>query len=144
MKRAGDKRARDRGELTLPPISEAEVTAQVVAAARLLGLNLERRNTGGAHFADRYVTFGEEGDPDWECTLPGGRRCGIEIKRPGKRPTEAQMKKLRQLNADGAVGLWTDDAEAFLRLMPYLISGQCRVEIDDEGIPWVTDERRAE
>jgi hypothetical protein len=124
-----------------PPVpTEAEVTAQVLEAAAMLGLKMERRNVGGmVNPKGQYVTFGEEGDPDWECTLPGGRRCRIEIKRAGKRPTPEQLAKLREVNAMGGVGLWTDDAARFLRLMPIVIAGG-RVEIDERGIPWVTDE----
>lgn len=121
-----------------PRPTEAEVTAQVLEAARMLGLALERRNVGGMYRGDRYIAFGEKGDPDWECTLPGGRRCLIEIKRPGERPTPQQLAKLRRLNEQGGVGLWVDSGEAFLRLMPVVIAGGF-VEIDDDGIPWVCD-----
>jgi len=135
------RRNKPPGDLPgLPPPTEAEVSAQVVEAARLLGLVLERQNTGGAHFGDRYVKFGLKGNPDWIATLPGGRRLGLEIKRPGKRPTPEQMARLRALNEAGAVGLWTDDASKFFELMPHIISGRCRVEFDSADTPWITDE----
>jgi hypothetical protein len=123
----------------IPPITEAEVSAQVVEAARMLGLTLERRNVGGmTNASGRHVAFGEQGDSDWECTLPGGRRCLIEIKRPGKRPTPEQLEKLRRVNELGGVGLWVNDGPTFLRLMPIVIAGGF-VAIDDAGIPWVCD-----
>ena len=127
----------------LPPPTEAEVAAQVVAAARLLGLTLQRRNVGGMYNPrGQYVAFGEPGDPDWEGTLPGGsgRRVAIEIKAPGKRPTPIQLARLRELAAAGAVAFWTDCPVRFHRAMTLLIGGGHHVEIDSDGIPWVTDE----
>ena len=115
-----------------PPISEAEVSQQVREAAQMLGLKLERQNTGGLKVAGRYVAFGEQGDPDYRATLPGGRRLGLEIKRPGQRPTPGQMAKLRALNEEGAVGLWVDDSIKFLLWMREILWG-ARVEIDEWG-----------
>ena len=92
----------------------------------------------------QYVAFGEEGDPDFEATLPGGsgKRLAVEIKRPGERPTPEQLAKLRALNEAGAVGLWTDCPLRFHRAMTLILQGGYHIEIDDDGIPWVTDEDR--
>jgi hypothetical protein len=120
----------------LPDTTEAEVAAQVVAAFAMLGIKLERQNTGGADFGGRHVQFGEKGDPDYRATLPGGRRLGLEIKRPGKRPTPEQLAKLHELNRLGGVGLWTDDGGQMLKLLPRLIAGGW-AEIDEDGTPYI-------
>jgi hypothetical protein len=119
-----------------PEITEAEVAAQVVEAFAMLGVTLERQNTGGASYGDRHVRYGKPGDPDYRATLPGGRRLGLEIKRPGRRPTPEQFARLRELNAQGAVGLWTDDSAKILKLLPRLIAGGW-AEIDEDGTPYI-------
>ena len=129
--------------------TEAEVTQQVVAACQILGFEIKRQNVGGSHFPNadgstRYVAFGEAGDPDWTGVLPFGRALGLEIKRPGERPRPEQLAKLRQLNAQGGVGLWVDDAAIFLRLFPRIIAGGW-IEIDEDGTPFAcwNDEEKA-
>lgn len=126
-------KAKKKPAPAIPEMTEAEVTMQIIEASHMLGLVLERQNTGGTHYGDRYVSYGEPGDSDWRATLPGGRRFALEIKRPGKRPTPEQLAKLRELNAQGGVGLWTDDAEKFLRLMPWIMSGKGWAEVDEDG-----------
>lgn len=135
-----------------PPVpTEAETTEQVVAAFRMLGMELKRRNVGGAAFPNadgstRYVAFNEADDADWSGVMPfTGKALEVEIKRPGERPRPGQLAKLRKLNAQGGVGLWVDDAEVLPRLFPRVIAGGW-IEIDDDGTPyacWNTPEDRA-
>lgn len=130
----------------LPAETEAEIVDQVLDACKILGLAIERPNTGAAVYqgtdgSKRHVRFGEAGDSDFRGTLPGGRRLGLEIKRPGQKPTPEQYRKLHQLNEAGAVGMWTDAPDLFLKYMPVVIAGG-RAEIDEAGICWITDEPR--
>jgi hypothetical protein len=136
----------------IPGRTEKQVTAAVLDAAACLGIKLERRNVGGMTGASgKYVAFGSSGDSDYYAIMPdgSGRMLAVEIKREGFDPRKARGKelarfrnqadKLRAVNAAGGVGLWTRDAGDFLHAMRAVLSG-CRIEIDDDGFCWVTDE----
>jgi hypothetical protein len=133
-----------------PGRTEKEVTQQVLDAATLLGIELKRRNVGAAvNPHGRTVRFGEPGDADWYAVLPDGRHLDVEIKRKGFDPTklkgekkahfERQLARLRRTNELGGVGFWASDAVNFYFAMQKILDG-CRVEIDERGFPWVTDE----
>jgi hypothetical protein len=133
-----------------PGRTEKEVTLQVLDAAALLGIELKRRNVGAmVNPHGRTVRFGEPGDADWYAVLPDGRHLDVEIKRKGFDPTklkgekkahfERQLARLRRTNELGGVGFWASDAVNFYFAMQKILDG-CRVEIDERGFPWVTDE----
>lgn len=135
-----------------PPVArirERDVQAQVLEIAGLHGLVLRRQNTGVGTYANadgssRHVRYGDPGDSDLTGTwgLPGrwqGRRIDVEVKAPGKRPTPEQLAKLRRLNDEGGIGIWTDSPEHFEKAIRRLKEGW-RVIIDEEGNPWTTDE----
>lgn len=123
-------------------VLEKQITVQCVQACALLGLKLERQNTGMGAFANRdgsvrRVRFGKAGDLDWRATLPGGRRFELEIKAPGKRPTREQYERMDELNGDGAVAFWTDCAAYLLRVLPLVLAG-ATVAINGDGEPEFT------
>lgn len=108
--------------------TEADVTAQVVAYCRCLGLVLERQNTGAAHYPNRdgttrLVRYGTPGAADWTATLPDGRRLELEIKRPGARPTQVQLDRLQQICASNGVGFWTDSVDHLMAVLPHVLAG---------------------
>ena len=52
--------------------------------------------------AYKFVSPGNTGVPDRLVCLPGGRIFFVELKAHGKKPTELQLKKQRELTALGA------------------------------------------
>lgn len=120
---------------TAPRIKEAEVSR---AVARYLGLfapGVVRRNTGGRRNASGgYVAFGRPGDPDFSGPLPDGRHAGIEVKRPGARPSARQFATLRRLNERGAVAFWVDSLDYLAHVLPVILAGG-RCEIREDGEP---------
>jgi hypothetical protein len=133
-----------------PTRSEAEVSAQVVEAAAMLGIELRRRNVGAmANPKGQVVRFGDKGDGDYYAVLPDGRHLDLEIKRESFDPNKVggkerarfilQIAKLSRTNEAGGIGLWVRDAGDFLSAMRKILAG-CRVEFDAAGFPWLTDE----
>lgn len=65
----------------------------------------KRMNVGGAHLKGRYVQFAFTGCSDIIGQLRDGRFFACEVKRPDERPSEAQMKFLRQVSDNGGVAI---------------------------------------
>jgi hypothetical protein len=127
--------------------TEAEVMAQVLEAAQMLGLELKRRNVGGlTDGTGRYVAFAEPGDADFYAVLPDGRHLDLELKREGFDPARArgeerkrferQLARLKKTNEQGGIGFWVDDSEEFLTIMRHVLAG-ARVEEPGHGRPVV-------
>lgn len=73
------------------------------------------RSLGG--IADKFVSPGKRSVPDRLVTLPGGRIVFVELKAPGKKPTELQMRdheKRRALGCD----VWVIDNVEAARAFP--------------------------
>lgn len=87
---------------------EREVQAAIVHYLRTLGLHVERRNVGmvpvGAASAGKFRASAEKGASDLLVILPGGRFCAIEVKRPGGKPSPAQVAYLERVNRAGGLG----------------------------------------
>lgn len=60
-----------------------------------------------------------EGWPD-RVLCVDGVFVGVELKRPGEKPTDIQLLRLRQIREAGGVGLWGDDAEAIVEEVEFL------------------------
>lgn len=123
--------------------TEKEISAQVIEAAAMLGIELKRRNVGGmANARGQYVRFGDVGDADHYAILPGGKHLDIEIKHEGFDPSrlrgekkahfDRQLARLRETNAAGGIGFFCDDVLIFVNVMRIVLRGG-RVEIDDDA-----------
>lgn len=134
-----------------PGRTEAQVLQQVLDAARALGLDLARRNTGaGVNPSGKLVRFGRPGDSDLSGILPDGRRLDVEVKHEGFDPArlrgekrdhfERQLARLRKTNEQGGIGFWCDDAAEFLEIMRHVAAG-ARVDEPGYGRPvvWYPD-----
>lgn len=128
-----------RAKKLKPGRTEAQVLAQVLEAARNLGLDLDRQNTGAAvNPKGRLVVFGRPGNSDLSGMLPDGRKLDVEVKREGWRPErvrgeaarrwDRQLARLQKTNAQGGVGFWTDDAGEFVDVMLRVLRGARVVE----------------
>jgi hypothetical protein len=114
--------------------TEAQVLAQILEAASMLGLDLDRRNTGaGVNPSGKMVRFGKPGDSDLNGTLPDGRTLHVECKHECFEPTklrgekrehfERQLTRLQKTNALGGVGFFCDRSDVFLRVMQIVLRG---------------------
>jgi hypothetical protein len=139
-----DRRAARPGASTRP--REFDVLRQVVEAAAMFGVHLERRNVGMATGASgKPVRFGKPGESDLYGHLPtpDHRAIFVEVKRPGRKPTPEQLDFLNRANARGDIGLWCDDPRQIAETLPKLLRGW-RIEIDGMGYPWrVSDDEPA-
>jgi hypothetical protein len=140
-----------KAESPSPSPLEADVAAQVVqAASELFGLELHRRNVGGFQNArGQYVKCGEAGELDYWADLQDKRRLELETKKASFDPTKIsgkekerfalQLARMRVVNAQGNVAFWVRDSTHFVTAMQHILAG-CRVEIDEDGFCFVTDE----
>ena len=55
------------------------------------------------------------GFPDLMGVIPGGRALFIEVKAPGNKPTELQLRHLEAFRAKGAMAFWADSVESALQ-----------------------------
>lgn len=128
--------------------TERQVLEQVREAAQMLGLDLDRQNTGGAvNPKGKLVKFGQKGNTDLTGMLPDGRKLDVETKREGWDPAKArgreharwetQLARMKKTNDQGGVGFWTDDSEHFLKVMRYVLAGARVVETGKVGGPEV-------
>ena len=72
------------------------------------------KSLGGT--AEKFTSPGRRSVPDRLVTLPGGRVIFVELKAPGKQPTDKQAKdheRRRALGCDVRVIDSLDDANAF-------------------------------
>ncbi len=136
--------------------TENQVTQQVHDAAKLFGVHLERRNVMVAtNSKGRHVACGEKGEADWTATLPEGfhrgRRLSLEVKHQGFDPRKLTGKKaehfarqlahLKRINAEGGLAFWLDSGDALVGFMRRVLEWPTiRVEFDEHGFPWMTDE----
>ena len=85
-----------------PGRTERQVIEQVLDAARMLGLDLGRQNTGaGVNPAGQTVRFGTPGNADLSGMLPDGRKLDVEVKREHFQPSKLAGAKREQHKADG-------------------------------------------
>ena len=81
------------------------------------------------------VRFGEPGESDiWGIETTGphrGRYWTVEIKRPGERPTEAQLRWLLECHIDGAVAFWCDNTETLKTVAVKVLLGWVIIWCED-------------
>jgi hypothetical protein len=68
-----------------------------------------RNNVGSMQIEGRYVKFGFKGFSDVIGQMKDGRFLAVEIKRPGKMPTQSQEIFLKMVQDNGGIGFWADD-----------------------------------
>jgi len=86
-------------------ILEKDVEAALVRRVKALG-----------GLCEKFTSPGRRSVPDRLVTMPGGQIIFVELKRPGGKPTEAQLKdhaKRRELGCDVRVIDNLEDARAF-------------------------------
>ena len=123
-------------------IGGEQVRRQVEEYFRMLGVPLDRQNTGVGTYAnrdgtERRVRYGARGNPDNTGTLPDGRRIEVESKATGERPTPEQLARIHRVNASNGVAFWVDDVSVAMKVMPHVLSGASVEETDGRDGPIV-------
>lgn len=104
-----------------------DVMRQVIAACKMFGIDVRRRNTGaamlpGRNGAKQLVRFGNAGDPDLEAILPPtGRAFAVETKATKELPTVAQFNRILEINKAGGFAFWCDCVDLALQVLPYAV-----------------------
>jgi hypothetical protein len=65
------------------------------------------------HFPEAEIFKFEvrKNEPDRICFLPGGRTVFVELKRPGAKPRDGQIRALNRKKALGFEAYWADSKE---------------------------------
>ena len=89
------------------------------------GVRLWRRNIGAIQEGSRFVRFALPGQSDLYGVMPppDSRHVEIEVKAPGKKPTELQLRWLKMMHSLGCVCLWSDNANDAERVMEAVMKG---------------------
>ncbi|AZG12014.1 hypothetical protein ACUXAV_004907 [Cupriavidus metallidurans] len=81
-----------------------------------------RMNTGVAVYGEgdqkRFVRFSIPGVSDIVGQLKDGRFFAVEVKRPGKEPTDDQWAFLQNVAQNGGLAGWVDDASQLANFIP--------------------------
>lgn len=99
--------------------SEAQVLKSVLAYLRRhpLILTVERSQSGVFRDGDRHIRVGFVGKLDVTFMTKQGRYGEVEIKKPGKKPTEAQAARIAKIKSGGGISGYVtsvDEMEALL------------------------------
>lgn len=101
------------------PVAERDV---LKAAIQLLALHprvawAHRFNSGAYADGGRFIRFGFVGCPDIIGQMTDGRILCLEIKRPGKKPSDAQVTFLARVKKHGGVAFWASDVADIQRAL---------------------------
>ena len=66
-----------------------------------------------------YIKFTPRGDVGWpdRIVILDGATIWLELKRPGKLPTDMQRYRMGQLQARGCIVLWGDNADDVIKAL---------------------------
>jgi hypothetical protein len=102
-----------------PAPLEKDIQAAIIEYAwYTFRLKLYRRNTGAMpatyNGKKRFVRFSEPGQADlWGIAPHNAKHIELEIKRPGKRPSDEQFDWIEACHKAGALAIWADSIEMF-------------------------------
>lgn len=115
-------------------LPENIVTGQIVGFLQSRGWVVTRQHVGvfrrmiGDEVSENRISVGERGMTDWRAerpVIPEGTRLSrglfqmqmfyVEIKAPGKRPSDRQLTWMRNRNAVGFTAVWFDSLSDFLQ-----------------------------
>ena len=121
--------------MTIPELTEAQVTRQICDFLRARHWRLTRNHVGRFRTPDgkRWIKSGEKGEADWTATrpLPKGGHVGacqliyVELKAPGKRPTVIQETWLACRKQEGYKTGWWDSLTSFEEWYDWQFSSAC-------------------
>jgi hypothetical protein len=86
---------------------------------------------GGAQA--KHTSPGTDGEPDRLVKLPGHPMAMLELKRPGQRPTERQVERIKHWSRHGVLAGWADSPASVEKfLMGVQQQGGIRITLTDE------------
>lgn len=109
-----------------------DVMRQVQAYAKMLGLHLERQNTGAARYpnadgSERLVRYGTPGAGDLVGVIPSGpnegRHIEVECKATNELPTMHQFDRIVRINQAGGIAFWVDSLEMAMYVLQEIMKG---------------------
>ena len=77
---------------------ESDIQRDIIIGLRAFGFKVYRMNAG---YIRKNVKLAEDGTPDLLVALDKGRSMWIEVKQPGKLPTDKQLQRHAELRALG-------------------------------------------
>lgn len=84
--------------------TEKDTQRAILDFLRLNGIFCWRNNTGGfVDKRDHFYQFGKVGSGDILGLTKTGRFFSIEVKAPGKKPTDKQIEFINSVNASGGL-----------------------------------------
>ncbi len=91
-------------------MKENEIQKTIIDYLLLNQIFCWRNNTGVARYQDRngesrFIKYGKVGSSDIIGILPDGRFLAIEVKAPGKEPTERQAEFLQSIAENNGVAI---------------------------------------
>lgn len=127
--------------------TEGEVLAAILDAVDVLGIELDRQNTGGAYLPgkggkEQLVRYGKRGNSDLTGMIVHGpnkgKKLDVEVKAEGFDPArtsgearerfDRQLARLQRTNDQGGIAFWCDDAVTFVTIMRHVLDGARVVE----------------
>lgn len=112
-----------------PAPREAEIQRNALAWLKANGIAAWRRNVAAidipavGNSKRRFFRAADAGQSDVWGILPDGRHMEIEIKRPGERPTLAQILWLTRINELTGAAFWVQDVATLERVVRCLMAG---------------------
>ncbi len=91
--------------------SEGDIQRETLDALLGLGLTVWRNQSGHVRTGSGYLQLGPIGSPDLVGYLPCGRFLGIEVKRPGEKPSKEQAAWLAKASKAGVACTWVTSAK---------------------------------
>ncbi len=101
----------------LPALTEKQVTEQVIGWLKANGWLCVRLQSGLVDLpGNRKMRVGTPGLPDWAC-FNHDRYFFLELKAPGKFPSQGQLDWMRLAHMKGLTVIWADGLGKFLAHM---------------------------
>ena len=120
--------------------SETEVSKAIGEYLQMIGCFCIRTQAGAVPVQRgkgvNWMHFAPKGTADRIGHLPCGRFLAVEVKRPGQRPTQAQIDWLIDRNNAGGVAFWCNSLTTCERIMTHVLKGR-RVEVRHDGEVWM-------
>lgn len=122
---------------------ETEIQNSICEYLNELDIPHTRTNSGMGLLRYGGVMHGAKaGWPDVTGCI-NGRFLGIEVKKPGERPTEDQYATLRRIQDKGGLAIWADSLDDTIKLIQAHLRGDL-VFIGDDGDVHIKKERKCE
>lgn len=99
---------------------EKDIQAGIIDYLHLQGFYVLRTNSGAVPVEykgkSRLFRGTPAGTPDIICCCPkDGKLIGIEVKAPGKRPTELQRQTLQAIKRAGGIGIYVTSLDELIK-----------------------------